>query len=347
MPTGGLMPAEQATSQRGLRKAAVLMVTVGPELATPMLRELSARDVEKLTAEMMRMEEVPPSESEEVLAEFEDLLVSRRYSLRGGDDFAANVLAGAFGADQASSILEKARRLPERTNSGGLETLRRANPQQLAKFLESEQPQTIALVLAHLDADKGASLLMNLKQGQRVEAVKKLAELKQFSPDAAQTVASVLTGRMESLQGGERVELAGRKSVAELLNRIDGSVGKSILEEIEQTTPILAISIRDMMFRFEDLITVPPNSIREILSALDKRVLALALKGTKENLRAHIFKAMSSRAMEMLQEDMEALGPVRNREIAKAQQEVLAEARRLEAEGKLVLAMEVEGEFAL
>ena len=135
--------------------------------------------------------------------------------------------------------------------------------------------------------------------------------------------------------------------MAELLNRLEGPASKTILEDIERNEPKIAIGIRDLMFTFEDLLTAPQQSVREIVGAVDKRVMALALKGAKENLRAHMFKAMSSRAMEMLRDDMEAMGPVRSKDVAKAQQEMLAVARTLEADGKIILRMEGEGELAV
>jgi len=202
-------------------------------------------------------------------------------------------------------------------------------------------------VLAHLDPEKGSALLMSLKLPLRVETVRRLAEMRQFSPEMAQKVALVLSRRMEAVGMSGRRSYAGFKSVAELLNRLDQTVSKTILEEIEKSTPKLAISIRDLMFTFDDLLTIPQVSVREIIAAVDKRVLAVALKGARENLRAHLFKAMSSRAMEMLRDDMEALGPLRGKDITQAQQELLAVARRLESEGKIVLTLEVEGEFTV
>jgi len=189
--------------------------------------------------------------------------------------------------------------------------------------------------------------LMSLKLPLRVETVRRLAEMRQFSPEMAQKVALVLSRRMEAVGMSGRRSYAGFKSVAELLNRLDQTVSKTILEEIEKSTPKLAISIRDLMFTFDDLLTIPQVSVREIIAAVDKRVLAVALKGARENLRAHLFKAMSSRAMEMLRDDMEALGPLRGKDITQAQQELLAVARRLESEGKIVLTLEVEGEFTV
>jgi flagellar motor switch protein FliG len=164
--------------------------------------------------------------------------------------------------------------------------------------------------------------------------------MRQFSPEMAQKVAHILHRRLESVADNSRKSYSGFKAVADLLNRLNADESKKILETIEDGQPELALSIRNLMFTFEDLVAVPPASIREIVSGVDKRQLAMALRGANDELRAQIFKSMSSRAVEMLKEDMEVLGPVRSKEVAQAQQEILTYARRLETEGKVVLKLE-------
>jgi flagellar motor switch protein FliG len=183
-------------------------------------------------------------------------------------------------------------------------------------------------------------VLMKLPPELRAEPIKRLAQLRQFSPEMAQRVAEVLHGRLEALGEQSRRAYAGLRGVADLLNRLDVAVGKTILEVIEGEDPKLALSIRNLMFTFEDLITVPEAGIRELLGQMDKKTLATALRGASEEVKTYIFKSMSSRAVEMLKEDMEVLGPVRSREINKAQLEAVAVARKLEAEGKLSLSQE-------
>ena len=169
--------------------------------------------------------------------------------------------------------------------------------------------------------------------------------MRQFSPEMAQKVAQVLHRRLENVGDVQRKSYSGFKAVADLLNRLNAEEAKHILEAIEEGQPELALNIRNLMFTFEDLVTVPAVSIREIVSSVDKKQLALALRGANEELQAQIFKAMSSRAVEMLKEDMEVMGPVRSREVAAAQQEILNLARRLEAEGKVILKMETGDEM--
>lgn len=164
--------------------------------------------------------------------------------------------------------------------------------------------------------------------------------MRQFSPEMAQKVAVILHKRLETVGDTSRKAYSGFKAVADLLNRQDAEQAKKILEQIEDTDPEMALNIRNLMFTFEDLVTIPAASMREIMSAIDKRQLALALRGAKDDLKAHVFRAMSSRAVDMLKDDMEVLGPVRTREVAAAQQEILNLARRLESEGKVILKLE-------
>jgi flagellar motor switch protein FliG len=225
--------------------------------------------------------------------------------------------------------------------------LQKMDPLQLSKFLENEHPQTVALVLAHLDPKRGSTLLMHLDAKLRVETVRRLAEMRQFSPEMAHKVGVILHKRMEAMGSTGRRSYAGFKAVADMLNRLDMVSSKSILEEIEREEPKLAIGIRNLMFTFEDLLTVPEASIRELVAGVDKKVLAIALKGAKENLKAHLFKAMSTRAVEMLKDDIDAMGPVRSKEVARAQQEMLVYANTLEAEGRITLKIEADDELAV
>jgi flagellar motor switch protein FliG len=338
----GFAPAEIP----GLKKAAILLVALGDELAKTLLQSLSESDVQRVTEEITRLGEIPAQQLTQVMTEFYGLLETQQYMVRGGPEYALRVLTEAFGAVKAEGMLAQVKRIRERANSN-MGVLQRMDPQQLSKFLESEHPQTIALVLAHVDAKRGSMILMQLEPTLRVDVVKRLAEMRQFSSEMAQKVAFVLHRRMEGMGTGSRKSYSGFKAVAELLNRIDQVASKGILEEIEQQEPQLAIGIRNLMFTFEDLLTVPQESIRELIAACDKRTLAMALKGGRENLKAHLFKAMSSRAVDMLKEDMDIMGPVRMKDVGLAQQELLALARQLEAEGKMILKMGADDDLAV
>jgi flagellar motor switch protein FliG len=328
----------------GVRKAAIFLVAVGEDLAKEVLRALPEHDVQLITEELAELRGVTPELSAEVIEEFWQLLDSQHFIVHGGLDYASRVLSEAFGKQRAEDLLALLRRSQEAAQ-GNLAKLQRTDPQQLGKLLDSEHPQTVALVLAHLDPRRASVVLDNLSEEQKVVSVQRLAEMRQFSPEMAQKVAQILHRRLESVGETARRFCSGFKAVADLLNRLNAEESKRILETIEESQPELALNIRNLMFTFEDLVTVPPATIREIVSGVDKRQLALALRGANEELRAQIFKAMSSRAVEMLKEDMEVLGPVRSREVAQAQQEILTLARRLEAEGKVVLKLETGDEM--
>ena len=337
--------ARRLTAQMtGVRKAAILLVAIGEELAKSILRALPEPDVQRLTEELAELKGVPPEVSAEIMDEFWELLETQHVMMHGGIDFAARLLQDTFGKQRADDLLMLVRRSQE-ANQGNLAKLQKTDPQQLGKLLDSEHPQTIALVLAHLDPRRASLVLENLSEDHKVVSIRRLAEMRQFSPEMAQKVALILHRRLENVGDTKRKSYSGFKAVADLLNRVNAEESKRILEELEEGQPELALNIRNLMFTFEDLVTVPPATIREIVSGVDKRQLALALRGANDELRAQIFKAMSSRAVEMLKEDMEVLGPVRSREVAAAQQEILNLARRLEAEGKVILKLETGDEM--
>jgi flagellar motor switch protein FliG len=328
----------------GVRKAAILMLAVGEDLSKEILRALPEADVQQLTEELADLRGIPPEISAEVLEEFWELLETQNFMIHGGLDYTNRLLVETFGKEHADDLLALVRQSHE-ADQGNLAKLQHTDPQQLGKLLDSEHPQTIALVLAHLDPKRASMVLDNLTEEHKVLSIQRLAEMRQFSPEMAQKVAHILHRRLESMGDTARKSYSGFKAVADLLNRLNAEESKKILETIEENEPELALSIRNLMFTFEDLVTVPPATIREIVSGVDKRQLALALRGAKEELRAQIFKSMSSRAVEMLKEDMEVLGPVRSREVAQAQQEILNLARKLEAEGKVVLKLETGDEI--
>ncbi len=333
-------------AHRGVRKAAILLVLLGEEVASDIYRNLPDRDVQQLTQEIADLEYIDPPTALAVLEEYHKLALTQDYLAQGGTDFAQKLLVKAFGEEGARQLLHQVSRAAEMSASK-LDSLQKADPQQLAKFLESEHPQTIALILAHLDAKQASVLLMRFPETLRAEALKRLAQLRQFSPEIAQKVSVALHKRLEAIGEQHRRAYAGVQGVADLLNRMDATASKSILEAIEKDDPKLALNIRNLMFTFQDLLGVPEAGIRELLTQLDKKTLAMALRGATEELKAYIFKSMSSRAVEMLKEDMEVLGPVRSRDVSKAQQEAVAVARKLEAEGKIQLGADSEDEYVV
>lgn len=327
----------------GLRKAAILMVLLGEDAASNIYHHLAQAEVERITQAIAELDHVNSEAALVVLEEFNRLVLTGDSIRQGGTEYANRLLVKAFGKEAASELLRRVSDDAE-AGAGKLESLQNADPQQLAKFIAGEHPQTIALILAHLESKQASIVLMRLPPELRAEPIKRLAELRQFSPEMAQRVSSVLHKRLEALGEQSRRAYAGLRGVADLMNRLDLKTGKEILDAIEGEDPKLALSIRNLMFTFEDLLTLPEAGIRELLGQMDKKTLATALRGASEEMKNYIFKSMSSRAVEMLKEDMEVLGPVKSREINKAQLEAVAVARKLEAEGKLTLTQEAEGE---
>jgi flagellar motor switch protein FliG len=278
----------------------------------------------------------------QVIEEYQRMTQAQDYLLQGGYDLARRLLVKAFGENEAEGILH---RLTKAREQKPLEMLQRADPQKLARFLEGEHPQTIALVLGQLGDRQASALLMSLPNEIRAEAVKRLANLRRFSPEMAERVSILLSQRLKSVGEQGKRAYSGFQSVADIMNCIDTSVAQEILENIENEEPTLAISIRDLMFTFDDFLQVGETHIRELSGAIDKRTLATALKGTAEELKNHFFRTMSSRAVEMLKEDIELLGPVRSKDVIKAQTEIVTIARQLESEGRIVLKGDANDEF--
>lgn len=326
--------AEQALG--GTRKAAVLLVLLGEEIASYIYRALPQDDLELLTKEIAELDYIDSETALTVLEEYHRMALTQDYLAQGGTDYAQKLLVKSFGEEGARQLLRQVSSAAE-SNASKLDSLQKADPQQLAKFLESEHPQTIALTLAHVNSKQASELLMKLPETLRAETIKRMAQMRQFSPEIAQKVALALHKRLQALGEQHRRAYAGFQGVADLLNHMDPVPAKAILESIEKDDPKVALGIRNLMFTFQDLLGVPEAGIRELLGQLDKKSLALALRGATEELKAYIFKSMSSRAVEMLKEDMEVLGPVRSRDMIKAQQEAVAVARKLEAEGKISL----------
>jgi len=217
------------------------------------------------------------------------------------------------------------------------DTLQKADPQQLAKFIHNEHPQTIALILSHLNASQAAALLTSLPQTLRADVALRMAHLDQISPDIISKIAAIIGQKLKALGELNRESYGGVRAVSEMFNRLDSGTSKEILEAIEQDDPKLVETIRHLMFVFEDLLLISPEAIKELLSKVDRKILTVALKGTSDQLKNHMMQVMSQRGAEMLKEDLEALGPVKIKEVEAAQQQIIAVVRQLEAEGTISL----------
>jgi flagellar motor switch protein FliG len=326
----------------GSRKVAILLTLLGEDSAASLIRHLDGDELQRVAHEISHLGDVSMEVSVQVIEEYRRMTQANESLSNGGNELARRLLKKAFGDTEGEAILQ---RLMKARELKPLEALQRADPQKLAKFMENEHPQTIALILGQLGDQQASALLMCLPNDVRAEAVKRLASLRKFSPEMAERVSIILSQRLKTVGETGQQTYSGFQSVADIMNCIDTTVAREILEHIENAEPTLAISIRDLMFTFDDLLQVGEAHIRELTGSIDKRTLATALKGTNEELKNHFFRTMSSRAVDMLKEDVELLGPVRSKDVLKAQSEIVAIARQLESEGKIILKGEANEEF--
>jgi flagellar motor switch protein FliG len=327
------------------RKAAILMVLLGDEAAKKICERLPEAALRILAQEIAELGSIAPDAAAEVLQEYQKLTTVQESVGKGGPDFAAELLVKTLGNEESRPLVDQVRSLG--TTGKNFEAIQKADPQQIVKLLEQEHPQTIALVLAHLSTVVSKNVLLLLPEPARTQAVKRLAEMQNFSPEVVQKISAVLQRKLVAPAEQDRRSYGGVDTVAELLNRVGPKVTTDLLSGIEKDNANLAATIRNQMFTFEDFVEVPETGLRELLTQVDKKILATGLKGASENLRNHFFKCMSSRAVEMLKEDMEALGPIKSKDVNQAQSEIVAAARKLEAEGKMTLKNETEDAYVV
>jgi flagellar motor switch protein FliG len=318
----------------GTRKAAILTLVLGEEASAPILQHLHEDEVEAIAREVALLSGVPRETGDQVIEEFHHMAVAAAYVARGGVDYAQKLLVKTLGNDNARRAIEKLTKTFQA--SVGFNSLGRADPQQLSKFILNEQQQTIALILAHLDASNAARLVSLLPETLRADVLTRMASLDDISPEVITRISAVIDQRLKSLGSSNHESYGGTRAVAELLNHLDRSVSQPVLEAIEGEAPELAVSIRNLMFVFDDLLHVEDNALREIIQRVDRKTLVVALKGSSEEIRNRFLSNTSKRAADMLREEMDVLGAIRLREVEKAQHEVVAVARKLEEEGLLV-----------
>jgi len=326
--------ASQATP--GIRKVAILMIILGDQICAEILRQMDEEEVQSIGQEVARITSISNDQAEAVLEEFYQLSMAREYVLKGGIDYAKKMLMTAFGPDHAKRLVD---RLVKTLGSelASFDTLQKADPQQLAKFIHNEHPQTIALILSHLNASQAAGLLISLPQELRADVALRMANLDQISPEIVSKIAVIIGQRLKALGELSRESYGGVRAVSEMFNRLDSGSSKDILETIEQNDPKLVETIRHLMFVFEDLLLLSKEAIKEMLGKVDRKILTVALKGTSEQLKSHILQLMSQRGAEMLKEDLEMLGPIKIKEVEVAQQQIIAVIRQLEADGTISL----------
>src|SRR5579863_534522 len=318
----------------GLQKAAVLLILMGDQAGAELIRHLSEDEVQLVAREVARLKHVTPSQAEMVLEEFYQLTSARDFMAKGGVDYARNMLMTAFGPETAKRLMD---RLLKALGDGmtTFDALQKADPGQLAKFLHNEHPQTIALVLSHLNPSQSAALLSSLPPHLRGDVALRVASLDQISPDVINKIAVVIGQKLNALGEFSRESYGGVRAVAEMFNRLDGETAKEILNSIEGQDANLVETIRHLMFVFEDILLIDVNGMKEVVDRIDRKVLTLALKGTGDQIKNHFFQCMSSRGAETMREEIDSLGPVRIREVETAQQQIITTIRGLEAEGIL------------
>jgi flagellar motor switch protein FliG len=333
-PEAAETAAEPRPQIPGLKKVAILLVTVGQAAGAEILKHFDEDEVHIIGREIARLQNIPTEMSEEVLEEFYQMSVAQDYVLRGGVDYARSMLVAAFGPDNARSLLDRLMKTIG-TDAANFDALQKADPQQLAKFIHSEHPQTIALILSHLNPSQAAALLSSLPAEMRADVALRMANLDQISPDIIARIATIIGQKLKALGELNRESYGGIHAVAELFNRLDTGSSKEILDTIETQDPNLVETVRHLMFVFEDLLTVDSGAIKEILSRVDRKMLTVALKGTSENLRNHFMSNMSQRGAEMLREEMDTMGPVKIKDVESAQQQIISIVRQLENEGTI------------
>jgi flagellar motor switch protein FliG len=333
---GAAVAAKTAGKVDGVRKAAIFLMSLGQEASAEILKKLSVDEVRRVTAEITKISALPPEEVEQVLGEFHQTVTSGAVCSVPGEQFARDMLVNALGHEPARKVLDQVSRLAH-MDAEVLDAIRKADSEQLAQVVQREHPQTVAIILSQLDPGTAGTLLSRFRPEIRAEAVRRMAYLETISPEVLHRIGDALGPALRILGEFRRKPCGGRRSVAEILIALDGTIAEEILNSIAQTDPGLVDEVRRVMVVFEDLLVIDQAGIKALLAAVDRKVLTMALKGTSEQLRDHFTACMSQRGAEMLREDMEALGPVRLKDVEAAQHQVISLARKLQSEGVLSL----------
>jgi flagellar motor switch protein FliG len=291
-------------------------------------------EVDKMTLELSSLGTVDTELKASVLDEFYQMAVAKQYVAQGGLDFAKDLLEKSFGAERAFEILN---RLQASLQEVPFQFLKKADPTQVSSFIQDEHPQTVALIIAHLEPGMGALILSSLTPDVQSDVIMRIATMDRTAPEIVREVERVIERKMASVFTGGFTFAGGVKSVAEILNRVERNSEKAIMADLDERDPELADEIGRLMFTFEDVIHVDDAGIQKALRDIESKDLALALKGSNDDLKAKIFRNMSTRAAEMIKEEIEFMGPVRMKNVEEAQQKIVAVLRRLEESGELIV----------
>lgn len=329
----------------GLRKAAVLLVQIGKERSAQVLKSLRESEIEVLTAEIARLQDIEPDVAGAVLVEFQQLAAARHYYAQGGLSYAEEVLVATLGPDKAREVLH---RLKAVLVEMPFQFLRRVDPQMVLSFLQDEHPQTITLVLAHMDPKQAAAVLSGLDEQVQADIAHRLAVMERTSPDVVKQVESYLQRRLSTvLQPNESAVVGGLQPLVDIINHSDRNTERLILEGLEQRSTELAEEVRARMFMFEDVTQLEDRAVQILLRSIDNKDLAVALKGVKDEVRDKFVSNMSERAGLSLVEDMDVLGPVRVKQVEEAQAAIIRQIRVLEESGDIVISRGSGDDFVL
>jgi flagellar motor switch protein FliG len=327
---------QNTESISGATKAAMFLMGIGDQTSAELLRKLDTEEIRRVTSEISALNAVAPHSMVSVFREFESLTGSSRFFAKGGSGFARRLVEQALGPESAQKLLDSPGlpSVPESDESSPeLRLLQNTDPRQLAAFLRNENPQTIALVLSNMSPEAGGALLQALPTELQAQAALRMATLDRVSPEVFRKISEAIGSKLKAIRQVSRSD--GLRSLADLLNHVDPTLADGILGQVEEENQDAATSVRNLMFTFEDILTIDKAGMKACLDHLDRKVLKTALKGAAPKIREHFTQCMSQSATEMLVEDMEALGPVRIRDVQEAQQQVVAVVRQLQQNGSI------------
>ncbi len=317
-----------------MQKAAVALIAFGPEVSALVLKGMTENDLEAITIEIANLRDVPNEVEAKVIEECHQIFMARQYISQGGVDFAREILEKAVGYGRAKDILN---RLETTIRSTGFSLLKDIDPKQLTGFLQNEHPQTIALILTQLTSTHAAAVLAELSPELQGEVSFRIATMEKIAPDILREIEQTLEGHFEQSTGGEMSTSGGAKALAEILNLIDTSAEKNVLQSLEAGDADLAAEIKNMMFVFDDIVLLDDRSVQRLLKEVETKDLSLALKAASDEVKTKIFSNVSERVSVMIKEEMEFMGPTRLSDVEAAQTRIVEAVRRLEEEGQIII----------
>lgn len=326
--------AIEKSSLKGLQKAAILLIALGPEKSSQVFKHLKEEEIEQLTLEIANTRSVSPKEKDKVLDEFYEICLAQQYIAEGGIGYAKDLLEKALGSDKAVEVIG---RLTASLQVRPFEFIRKTDAGQLLNFIQEEHNQTIALILSYLNPAQASLVLAALPQEKQADVAKRIAQMDRTSPDVIKDVENVLERKLSSLVTQDYTLVGGVDAIVQILNSVDRSTEKHIMETLEIEDTELAEEIKKKMFVFEDILSLDDRSIQRILREVENNELAIALKGSGEEVQNVIFNNLSKRLATMIREDMEYMGPVRLKDVEEAQQKIVNIIRKLEDAGEIVI----------